>query len=233
MIVLNFTIAEDGWFESHPIQVSGNIAINLTFEEASDNRVVLLKSSTGSGYVAARENLNAGSCCDINESNLIPGQYIKVRVNKLPATSSLLEDLQGSFASKQDLLIESGRAQSAESQLEQSINSVRQALDTLVEGVDATTAIDTFKEIEDFLAGVTNEKTLTGMLAVVDGKAATAQMTADSAKNTASSALAKSTENGTKLATIPNMPANDGKIYGFCNGAWVVIAESGKSVYTT
>lgn len=28
------------------------------------------------------------------------------------------------------------------------------------------------------------------------------------------------------------MPENDGKIYGFCNGAWVVIAEVGKNVYT-
>lgn len=28
------------------------------------------------------------------------------------------------------------------------------------------------------------------------------------------------------------MPENDGKIYGFCNGVWVVIAEVGKNVYT-
>lgn len=233
MVALNFTMVEDSWFESQSIQVSGSIAINLTFDDTSDNRVVLLKSSTGHGYVAFKENINVGSCCDINERYLIPGQYIKVRVNKLPATSSFLEDITGSFASKQDLLVESGRAQSVESQLEQSINSVKQALDTLVKGVDATTAIDTFKEIEDFLSGVTNEKTLTGMLSVVDGKAATAQTTADSAKSTASSALAKATENGTKLATIPSMPTNDGKIYGFCNGAWIVIAESGKSIYTS
>lgn len=71
------------------------------------------------------------------------------------------------------------------------------------------------------------------MLAAVDGKANTAQTTADSAKNTVYSALAKATENGTKLATIPDMPTNDGKVYGFCNGAWVVIAESGKFIYTT
>ena len=227
MISFNFTKMEDGWFESQSIQVSGSIAINLTFDDTNDNRVVLLKSSTGHSYVSFKENLNVGSCCDMNENYLIPGQYIKVRVNKLPATSSLLEDLQGSFASKQDLFVESGRAQSAESQLEQSINNVKQALDTLVEGVDATTAIDTFKEIEDFLSGVTNEKTLTGMLAVVDGKAATAQITADSAKTTASSALAKVIGDYMEATTV------DGKIYGFCNGAWIVIAESGKSIYTS
>lgn len=233
MIALNFTMVEDGWFESQPLQVSGNVAINLTFDDANDNRVVLLKSSTGHGYVSYKENLNVGSCCDITENYLIPGQYIKVRVNKIPSTSSLLEDVKGSFASKQDLLTESGRAQVAEAQLEQSISSVKQALDTLVEGVDATTAVDTFKEIENFLAGVTNEKTLTGMLSVVDGKAVTAQNTADAAKNLGSSALSKATANETKLNTIPAMPANDGKTYGFCNGAWVVLAESGKSVYTT
>lgn len=233
MTVLNFTNMGDGWFESQPLQVSGNIAINLTFDNINDNRVVLLKSATGHGYVAFKENFNVGSCCDINESYLIPGQYIKVRVNKIPSTSSLLEDVKGSFASKQDLLTESGRAQVAEAQLEQSINSVKQALDTLVEGVDATTAIDTFKEIENFLEGVTNEKTLTGMLSIVDGKAVTAQNIADAAKNLGSSALSKATANETKLNTIPTMPANDGKTYGFCNGAWVVLAESGKSVYTT
>ena len=44
--------------------------------------------------------------------------------------------------------------------------------------------------------------------------------------------LSKATANETKLNTIPEMPENDGKIYGFCNGAWVVIAEVGKNVYT-
>ena len=47
MISFNFTKMEDGWFESQSIQVSGSIAINLTFDDTNDNRVVLLKSSTG------------------------------------------------------------------------------------------------------------------------------------------------------------------------------------------
>lgn len=97
----------------------------------------------------------------------------------------------GSSASKSDILAESGRAQLAESQLEQSINAVKTALDELVGTVDATTAIDTFNEIETFLAGVTNEKTLTGMLAVTDGKAVTAQTTADAAKVQLKQLLAK------------------------------------------
>lgn len=65
-----------------------------------------------------------------------------------------------------------------------------------------------------------------------NGKAVTAQTTADAAKSTAQTALSKATANETKLNTIPEMPENDGKIYGFCNGAWVVIAEVGKNVYT-
>lgn len=36
MISLNFIQVEDGWFESQPIQVSGNIAINLTFDDTND-----------------------------------------------------------------------------------------------------------------------------------------------------------------------------------------------------
>lgn len=66
------------------------------------------------------------------------------------------------------------------------------------------------------------------MLAVTDGKAVAAQTMADAAKSTAQTALSKATSNETKLNTIPEMPENDGKVYGFCNGAWVVIAEVGK-----
>lgn len=47
MTGLNFTITEDGWFESQPIQVSGSIAINLTFGDVQDNRIVLLKVLPG------------------------------------------------------------------------------------------------------------------------------------------------------------------------------------------
>ena len=196
----------------------------------------MYKSSNGKDYVPYKTALSVGEFCDINVDGLIARQYVMVGCNELPISSSFLESSlescdSGDCANKSDILAESERAQLAESQLEQSINAVKTALDELVGTVDATTAIDTFNEIETFLAGVTNEKTLTGMLAVTDGKAVTAQTTADAAKSTAQSALSKATANETKLNTIPEMPANDGKVYGFCNGAWVVIAEVGKNVY--
>ena len=223
MANLNFTLKEEDWYESQPIQLStGKFAISINFGDAANNRVVVNKTALG-----------VGEFCDMNVDGLIAGQYVMVGCNELPISSSFLESSDGSSsASKSDILAESGRAQLAESQLEQSINAVKTALDELVGTVDATTAIDTFNEIETFLAGVTNEKTLTGMLAVTDGKAVTAQTTADAAKSTAQTALSKATANETKLNTIPEMPENDGKIYGFCNGAWVVIAEVGKNVYT-
>lgn len=234
MAKLNFTLKEEGWYESQPVQLStGKFAISINFGDAANNRVVVYKSSNGKDYVPYKTALSVGEFCDINVDGLIAGQYVMVGCNELPISSSFLESSDsGSYANKSDILAESGRAQLAESQLEQSINAVKTALDELVGTVDATTAIDTFNGIETFLAGVTNEKTLTGMLAVTDGKAVTAQTTADAAKSTAQSALSKATANETKLNTIPEMPANDGKIYGFCNGAWVVIAEVGKNVYT-
>ena len=234
MANLNFTLKEEDWYESQPIQLStGKFAISINFGDAANNRVVVYKSSNGKDYVPYKTALGVGEFCDMNVDGLIAGQYVMVGCNELPISSSFLESSDGSSsASKSDILAESGRAQLAESQLEQSINAVKTALDELVGTVDATTAIDTFNEIETFLAGVTNEKTLTGMLAVTDGKAVTAQTTADAAKSTAQTALSKATANETKLNTIPEMPENDGKIYGFCNGAWVVIAEVGKNVYT-
>ena len=50
MISLNFIQVEDGWFESQPIQVSGNIAINLTFDDTNEDvykRQVLVKVCCG------------------------------------------------------------------------------------------------------------------------------------------------------------------------------------------
>ena len=220
MANLNFTLKEEDWYESQPIQLStGKFAISINFGDAANNRVVVYKSSNGKDYVPYKTALGVGEFCDMNVDGLIAGQYVMVGCNELPISSSFLESSDGSSsASKSDILAESGRAQLAESQLEQSINAVKTALDELVGTVDATTAIDTFNEIE--------------MLAVTDGKAVTAQTTADAAKSTAQTALSKATANETKLNTIPEMPENDSKIYGFCNGAWVVIAEVGKNVYT-
>lgn len=234
MANLNFILKEEDWYESQPIQLSaGKCAISINFGDTANNRVVVYKSSNGKDYVPYKTALSVGEFCDMNIDGLIAGQHIMVGCNELPISSSFMESADGgSGASKSDILAESGRAQLAESQLEQSINAVKTALDELVGTVDATTAIDTFKEIETFLAGVTNEKTLTGMLAVTDGKAVAAQTMADAAKSTAQTALSKATSNETKLNTIPEMPENDGKVYGFCNGAWVVIAEVGKNIYT-
>ena len=195
MANLNFTLKEEDWYESQPIQLStGKFAISINFGDAANNRVVVYKSSNGKDYVPYKTALGVGEFCDMNVDGLIAGQYVMVGCNELPISSSFLESSDGSSsASKSDILAESGRAQLAESQLEQSINAVKTALDELVGTVDATTAIDTFNEIETFLAGVTNEKTLTGMLAVTDGKAVTAQTTADAAKSTAQTALSKAT----------------------------------------
>lgn len=119
----------------------------------------MYKSSNGKDYVPYKTALGVGEFCDMNVDGLIAGQYVMVGCNELPISSSFLESSDGSSsASKSDILAESGRAQLAESQLEQSINAVKTALDELVGTVDATTAIDTFNEIETFLAGVTNEK---------------------------------------------------------------------------
>lgn len=184
MANLNFILKEEDWYESQPIQLSaGKCAISINFGDTANNRVVVYKSSNGKDYVPYKTALSVGEFCDMNIDGLIAGQHIMVGCNELPISSSFMESADGgSGASKSDILAESGRAQLAESQLEQSINAVKTALDELVGTVDATTAIDTFKEIETFLAGVTNEKTLTGMLAVTDGKAVAAQTMADAAK---------------------------------------------------
>lgn len=46
MANLNFTLKEEDWYESQPIQLStGKFAISINFGDAANNRVVVYKSS--------------------------------------------------------------------------------------------------------------------------------------------------------------------------------------------
>lgn len=50
MANLNFTLKEEDWYESQPIQLStGKFAISINFGDAANNRVVVYKSSNGKG----------------------------------------------------------------------------------------------------------------------------------------------------------------------------------------
>lgn len=52
MANLNFTLKEEDWYESQPIQLStGKFAISINFGDAANNRVVVYKSSNGKDYV--------------------------------------------------------------------------------------------------------------------------------------------------------------------------------------
>ena len=111
MANLNFTLKEEDWYESQPIQLStGKFAISINFGDAANNRVVVYKSSNGKDYVPYKTALGVGECCDMNVDGLIAGQYVMVGCNELPISSSFLESSDGSSsASKSDILAESGR----------------------------------------------------------------------------------------------------------------------------
>lgn len=48
MANLNFTLREEDWYESQPIQLSTEkFAISINFGDAANNRVVVYKSSNG------------------------------------------------------------------------------------------------------------------------------------------------------------------------------------------
>lgn len=52
MANLNFTLREEDWYESQPIQLSTEkFAISINFGDAANNRVVVYKSSNGKDYV--------------------------------------------------------------------------------------------------------------------------------------------------------------------------------------
>lgn len=67
MAKLNFTLKEEGWYESQPVQLStGKFAISINFGDAANNRVVVYKSSNGKDYVPYKTALSVGEFCDIN-----------------------------------------------------------------------------------------------------------------------------------------------------------------------
>ena len=143
MANLNFTLKEEDWYESQPIQLStGKFAISINFGDAANNRVVVYKSSNGKDYVPYKTALGVGEFCDMNVDGLITGQYVMVGCNELPISSSFLESSDGSSsASKSDILVRKTDVLNWQSpNLEQSINAVKTALDELVGTVDATTA---------------------------------------------------------------------------------------------
>jgi hypothetical protein len=71
MAKLNFTLKEEGWYESQPVQLStGKFAISINFGDAANNRVVVYKSSNGKDYVPYKTALSVGEFCDINVDGL-------------------------------------------------------------------------------------------------------------------------------------------------------------------
>lgn len=92
MANLNFTLKEEDWYESQPIQLSaGKCAISINFGDTANNRVVVYKSTNGKDYVPYKTALSVGEFCDINVDGLIAGQYVMVGCNELPISSSFLE----------------------------------------------------------------------------------------------------------------------------------------------
>lgn len=97
MANLNFTLREEDWYESQPIQLSTEkFAISINFGDAANNRVVVYKSSNGKDYVPYKTALGVGEFCDMNVDGLIAGQYVMVGCNELPISSSFLESSDGS-----------------------------------------------------------------------------------------------------------------------------------------
>ena len=72
MAKLNFTLKEEGWYESQPVQLStGKFAISINFGDAANNRVVVYKSSNGKDYVPYKTALGVGEFCDMNVMNFL------------------------------------------------------------------------------------------------------------------------------------------------------------------
>ena len=62
MANLNFTLKEEDWYESQPIQLStGKFAISINFGDAANNRVVVYKSSNGKDMYLTKQHLGLES----------------------------------------------------------------------------------------------------------------------------------------------------------------------------
>lgn len=98
---------------------------------------------------ALEEKLNA------NTANTLFNQ----KVDKVEGKQLSTEDFTSFLKDKLE-----GLTNYDDTELTQQLNLLKERLDILVGSNDATSIIDTFVEIENFLKGITNTKTLTGLL---------------------------------------------------------------------
>lgn len=102
---------------------------------------------------------------NIETKNLKDGTTSNTTLPFLPATF----ERQGAMTSEDkirinNLITEVNKLKGTYPELENKIDALTSDLETLISGDEVTDIIDTFWEIEDFLAGITNTTTLTGLL---------------------------------------------------------------------
>lgn len=85
----------------------------------------------------------------------------KRKLDSLDTTNKQLSTEDFTTALKEKL---QGLTNYDDSELDAKIEALKSRLDTLLGSGDVTDVIDTYKEIEDFLQGITNTQTLTGLL---------------------------------------------------------------------
>lgn len=82
--------------------------------------------------------------------------------------TALKNDINSIKSSITNLTTKDGELAAKDTELSESIAAVNTRLDTLLNTENANGVIDTFKEIESFLKGVTDSSTLTGLLASME-----------------------------------------------------------------
>lgn len=121
--------------------------------------------------------------------------------------TALKTDIESIKSSITNLTTKDGELAAKDTELGESIAAVNTRLDTLLDTENANGVIDTFKEIESFLKGVTDSSTLTGLLAsmessIKDELNANIDKKIDMPTGGTTGQLLRKTASGTEWATV-------------------------------
>ena len=140
-----------------------DIAVELGFEGTAEEWIASLKGEKGNNAVITEQ--------DKQDTAAIASQYVKKEIDEI-LSNKVDKDGNKVLSANDftDLLKKKleGLSNYDDEEIQSAISRLTNTINTLVSNNDAANVINSFNEMETFLAGITNEKTLTGMLSTLE-----------------------------------------------------------------
>lgn len=92
LVTLDFTMQENGYHASQPVQIGGNFALHLTFSEDNKvrNSIAVYRSATGQDFVRCYRTDWSAPRYDRTFGDAVSGMYVQIVTLVEPTGGSML-----------------------------------------------------------------------------------------------------------------------------------------------